>query len=123
MAAAGELRLELGVHRLWNDVELFWNWLDNAPSSIGFYSEIKFLWDLELIEMSTGWLKLAIFQNLPILTRNITDPWAKINFFESPFLKGNKMSPNKRRPVENWIFGSHLQMVIFRKFSLFLIVL
>ena len=33
----GEPRLELGVHRLWNYVELFWNSLDNAPSSIVFY--------------------------------------------------------------------------------------
>ena len=37
----GEPRLELGVHRLWNYVELFWNSLDNAPSSIVFYLEIK----------------------------------------------------------------------------------
>ena len=27
----GEPRLELGVHRLWNYMELFWNSLDNAP--------------------------------------------------------------------------------------------
>ena len=26
---------------LWNYVELFWNSLDNAPSSIVFYSEMK----------------------------------------------------------------------------------
>ena len=37
----GEPRLELGVHRLWNCVELFWNSLDNAPSSIVFYLEMK----------------------------------------------------------------------------------
>ena len=37
----GEARLELGVHRLWNYVELFWNSLDNAPSSIIFYLEMK----------------------------------------------------------------------------------
>ena len=33
----GELRLELGVHRLWNYVELFWNSLDNGLLSIVFY--------------------------------------------------------------------------------------
>ena len=32
--SGGEPRLELGVHRLWNYVELFWNSLDNAPSSL-----------------------------------------------------------------------------------------
>ena len=37
----GEPRLELGVRRLWNYVELFWNSLDNAPSSIVFYLEKK----------------------------------------------------------------------------------
>ena len=37
----GEPPLELGVHRLWNYVELFWNSLDNAPSSIVFYLEMK----------------------------------------------------------------------------------
>ena len=37
----GEPRLELGVHLLWNYVELFWNSLDNAPSSIVFYLEMK----------------------------------------------------------------------------------
>ena len=37
----GEPRLELGVHRLWNYVELFWNSLDKAPSSIVFYLEMK----------------------------------------------------------------------------------
>ena len=37
----GETRLELGVHRFWNYVELFWNSLDNAPSSIIFYLEMK----------------------------------------------------------------------------------
>ena len=37
----GEPRLELGVHRLWNNVELFWNSLDNAPPSIVFYLEMK----------------------------------------------------------------------------------
>ena len=36
-----EPRLELGEHRLWNYVELFWNSLDNAPSSIVFYLEMK----------------------------------------------------------------------------------
>ena len=35
------MRLELGVRRLWNYVELFWNSLDNAPSSSVFYLEIK----------------------------------------------------------------------------------
>ena len=33
--------MKLGVHRLWNYVELFWNSLDNPPSSIVFYLEIK----------------------------------------------------------------------------------
>ena len=33
--------MELGVHRLWNNVELFWNSLDNAPLSIVFYLEVK----------------------------------------------------------------------------------
>ena len=28
-------------HRLWNYVELFWNSLDNTPSSIAFYLEMK----------------------------------------------------------------------------------
>ena len=28
--------------RLWNYVELFWNLLNNAPSSIVFYLEMKF---------------------------------------------------------------------------------
>ena len=38
----GEPRLELGVlTRLWNYVELFWNSLNNAPSSIIFYLEMK----------------------------------------------------------------------------------
>ena len=37
----GEPRLDLGVHRLWNNVELFWNSLDNAPLSIVFYLEMK----------------------------------------------------------------------------------
>ena len=37
----GKPRLELGVQRLWNYVELFWNSLDNAPSSIAFYLEMK----------------------------------------------------------------------------------
>ena len=37
----GEPRLELGVHRLWNYVELFWNSLDNLLSSIVFYLEMK----------------------------------------------------------------------------------
>ena len=37
----GEPRLELGVHRLSNYVELFWNSLDNAPSSIVIYFEMK----------------------------------------------------------------------------------
>ena len=37
----GEPRLELGVHRLLNYVELFWNSLDNTPSSIVFYLEMK----------------------------------------------------------------------------------
>ena len=37
----GEPRLELSVPRLWNQVELFWNLLDNAPSSIVFYLEMK----------------------------------------------------------------------------------
>ena len=40
-APRGEPRLELGVHRLWNYVELFWNSLDNVPSSIVFYVEMK----------------------------------------------------------------------------------
>ena len=39
--ARGEPRLELGVHRLWNYVKLSWNSLDNAPSSIVFYLEMK----------------------------------------------------------------------------------
>ena len=30
----GEPRLELGVHRLWNYVELLWNSLDNDPLPI-----------------------------------------------------------------------------------------
>ena len=34
----GEPRLELDVHR---HLELFWNSLDNAPSSIVFYLEMK----------------------------------------------------------------------------------
>ena len=33
----GEPRLELGVHRLWNYMELFWNSLEKATSSIVFY--------------------------------------------------------------------------------------
>ena len=33
--------MEFGVHRLWNYVELFWNSLDNAPSSMVFYLEMK----------------------------------------------------------------------------------
>ena len=33
--------MELGVRRLWNYVELFWNSLDNANSSIVFYLEMK----------------------------------------------------------------------------------
>ena len=37
----GELRLELGVHRLWNYVELLWISLDNAPLSIVIYLELK----------------------------------------------------------------------------------
>ena len=37
----GEPQLELGVHRLWNYVELFWNSLDNALLSIVFYLEMK----------------------------------------------------------------------------------
>ena len=37
----GEPRLELGVQRFWNFVELFWNSLDNAPSTIVFYLEMK----------------------------------------------------------------------------------
>ena len=37
----GVPRLELGVHRLWNCVELFWNSLDNVPLSIVFYLEMK----------------------------------------------------------------------------------
>ena len=37
----GELRLELGVPHLWNYVELFWNSLDNAPSSIVLYLETE----------------------------------------------------------------------------------
>ena len=37
----GEPRLELGVHRLWNYVELFWNSSDNALSSIVYYLEMK----------------------------------------------------------------------------------
>ena len=36
-----EPRLELGVHRLWNHVELFWNSLVNTTSSIVFYLEMK----------------------------------------------------------------------------------
>ena len=37
-----ESRLELGVGtHLWNYVELFRNSLDNAPSSIVFYLEMK----------------------------------------------------------------------------------
>ena len=39
--ARGEPQLGLGIHRLWNYVELFWNSLDNAPSSIVFYLEMK----------------------------------------------------------------------------------
>ena len=35
-----EPRLELGVH-FWNYVKLFWNSLDNAPSSIVFHLEMK----------------------------------------------------------------------------------
>ena len=35
----GEPRLELDINRLWNYVELFWNSLKNAPSSIVFYLE------------------------------------------------------------------------------------
>ena len=37
----GKPRLELGVQRLWNYVDLFWNSLDNAPSSIAFNLEMK----------------------------------------------------------------------------------
>ena len=33
--------MELGVHRLWNYVKLFWNSLHNAPSSIVLYLEMK----------------------------------------------------------------------------------
>ena len=33
--------MELRVHRLWNYVEIFWNSLDNAPSSIVFYFEMQ----------------------------------------------------------------------------------
>ena len=33
--------MELGVLRLWNYVELFWNSLDNASSSIVLYLEMK----------------------------------------------------------------------------------
>ena len=33
--------MELGVHRLWNYVELFSNSLDNPSSSIVFYLEMK----------------------------------------------------------------------------------
>ena len=34
---------EIGIRctRLWNYMELFWNSLDNAPSSIVFYLEMK----------------------------------------------------------------------------------
>ena len=41
LSPKGEPRLELGVHRLWNYAELLWNSLDNAPSSIVFYLEMK----------------------------------------------------------------------------------
>ena len=37
LSTRGEQRLELGVHRLWNYVDLFWNSLDNEPSSFVFY--------------------------------------------------------------------------------------
>ena len=34
--------MELGIGtRLWNYVELFWNSLDNAPTSIVFYLEVE----------------------------------------------------------------------------------
>ena len=36
----GEPRFELDIHRFWNYVELFWNSLDSAPSSIIFYLEM-----------------------------------------------------------------------------------
>ena len=39
--ASSEPRLELGVPIHWNYVKLFWNSLDNTPSSIVFYLEMK----------------------------------------------------------------------------------
>ena len=44
MRPRSEPRLKLGIHVfgiMWNYVELFWNSLNNAPSSIVLYLEIK----------------------------------------------------------------------------------
>ena len=41
LSSRGEPRLELGVHRLWNYVDLFWNSLINTLSSIVFYLAMK----------------------------------------------------------------------------------
>ena len=54
MKPRGEPRLELGVHRLWNSVELFWNSLDNAPSSIFFYLEMKVEVEVGVHELGRG---------------------------------------------------------------------
>ena len=45
--ARGESRLEFGVH-VFNYVELFWNSLDNGPSSIVFYLEIKVEFEVDV---------------------------------------------------------------------------
>ena len=48
MESRVEPRLELGVHLLCDYVELFWNSLDNAPSSIVFYLEMKVVVEVDM---------------------------------------------------------------------------
>ena len=48
MLIEGSTAIEIRCTRLWNYVELFWNSLDNAPSSIFFYQYLEMKVELEV---------------------------------------------------------------------------
>ena len=80
--ARGEPRLELGVHRLWDYVELFWNSLDNAPSSIVFYLEM-----IVEVEVSVHEFRSRFTPRLSLSHRfsNSSDPFFRVGMSSISF--------------------------------------
>ena len=55
VSAEGWTAIGIRCTRLWNYVELFWNSLDNAPSSIVFYLEMKVEVEVGVHDIIRSW--------------------------------------------------------------------